>query len=1085
MIMEVIVSIISECLSNTNTLESTVSWIVEKYQNQKTKDIPACKEMIYSIFVAIPFSITKEKMKSKRKNLRFTKYDIQQIVSQFDFEEYYSFPPYLRSAWILTQYQHIFCKIHSAWDDQNYLFEDEKDTSFFELIHTACEQWENSLFQARNKFGALKNLLDANETEALSKQVGQMAQQMRWKPHRRFGGDKSIATKIAPNDRYVPQKISFYPENLLENSSSNSFIFVRPEKNSREEMAAWWSKLTKHLKRTLYLFGPGGMGKSAFLAYLYHCISQDQSGIIPFSGVFLLSLESLSLMNLSNYDNGGMPLANPEKSLLLSRISSRSGRSQDCANWDTALRTGAGLDTDKPILLLLDGLNELRQGDTHSQLYRQILQEISALSQYSHINIIITSKVENLVDPIHIFSKENKELLSQLEDFRASALDVEVARLDAIEPTYVKKLILNIELNKDSDLELMIQRPLYYNYVKSLKNSSDLPNNRYFLLQKMYQRIFEQSVDNTESDEGKIFRTYVYRMYLPILAHVIQNGDLTAEIAFQNTSSIAINQLSIALTGSFFKMYDPGISLEFIRRKLKRVEAFLAHQEQILTIDDERHIAFIHQDYRDFLAAYYFIQRLGFVKDHITAPVLTRIKSVELDSLRLNTYTLDVLRLIYDGVQFSNNYVENFTILEDVYLQPISWEYLIWYTTAYQLSDLCGLSEISYATSKNLTQDTISVLEPFVQAVMNEVEKAPRKNRFFTLYPSTFMIQNVIEILMKDCEMFRNRGQYDQALAITDVAQKFCSDTREIANCKGDDRADLMHGADLMQSVVDYNVARLHMCQFAITKSDKHLAEDLGALYAGTQNNPYRFSCSALALMIVSPQPILAETQAYCAFRKKENMVSAFWMYHKAIFDERKQGESWLPRQYAIRQFLFLLAENKVQIVPCNDWDPSKATLESLAKGRPKKNGRPSPFDVVEGVKCDPIPNENNLRLIQSVLNQIWHMDWPWKFYLAGLVEAELNKNIEDAKADMEAAYSKFDNMKAKMWIEYFNENLEGMGEALQVLEKGAQEYAQKILVSPPDISEYNLNAYFGRDTVLLYKKLKDRLQLNYNDKPH
>lgn len=1086
MIVEAIASVIVESLATANTLESTISWIIEKYQNQQAKDISACKEMIYSIFVAIPFSITREKMKLYGKSLGFTKDDIKQIVSQFDFEKYYSLPPHLRSDWILTQYQHIFCKIHRAWDSQNYLFEDEQDASFFRLVHRACEQWENNLFQARNKFSALENLLSTNETKTLSKQIGQLAQQTRWKPHSFFGGDKSIATKIASNDSYVPQKIIFYPKDLPENTPSNSFIFARPEKNTPEGMVVWWSKLAKNLKKPLYLFGPGGMGKSAFLAYLYQCISQDQSGIVPFSGVFLLSLESLSLMDPSDYDNGGMPLANPEKSLLLSRISSRSGRSQDYTNWDIALRTGAGLDTDKPILLLLDGLNELRQGDAHSQLYRQILQEISALSQYPYINIIITSRVENLADPIHIFSKDNKELLSQLKDFQASALDIETARLDAIEPIYVKQLIFNIALNIESDLKLMIQRPLYYNYIKNLKNISELPNNKYSLLQKMYQRIFEQSVDNTQRDEEKNFRTYVYHMYLPILAHVIQNGDLTAEIAFQNTSLIAINQLSIALTGSFFKMHDPGISLEFIRSKLKKVEVFLEHQEQILTIDDEQHIAFIHQDYRDFLAAYFFIQRLGFVKDHITAPVLTRNQSLQLDSLRLNTYTFDVLRLIYDGVQFSNNYVKNFTILENVYPQPISWEYLVWYTTAYQLSDLRNLSKIPYPTSKNFALDTISVLEPFVQAVMNEVEKAPRKNRFFSLCPSTLMIQNTIEILMKDCEMFRSLGQYDQAFAITDVAQKLCSDAREMSNLKGADRDDLMHGADLMQSVVSYNVARLHMCQFATTKSGKHLAEALSALYSGTQDSPYRFSCSALALMIVSPQPILAETQEYRAFRKKENlnMISAFWMYYNAIFDERKQGESWLPRQYAIRQFLFLLAENKVQIVPCNGWNPSKATLESLIKGS-RTNRLHSPFYVREGIECDPIPSANNLRLIQSILNQIWHMDWPWKLYLAGLVEAELNNNIQAAKADMDAAYSKFDNMKAKMWLEYFNDNLEGMDEALQALKNGAKAYAQKILTFPLDISGYNLDAYFKRDNVFLYEKLKGRLQLNYNNKLH
>lgn len=1061
------VKLILDSISYCNTVKDTMSWILNQFHDYKTDTPEDCKNLIYSLFVAVPFSLCKDKLKLTGRPIPFSESDIQRIISPSSFDEYYSRPPHLRDAWIQLKYTQILLEIHAAWDSSNTLFTDEQDGAFSRLVTTAWNEWKASIFHARNRYPALSNFIDANMLEGISRQIDQP-----WKPQRYYGGDAVIFRKMVSDKHYVSETILFD-----DNDSTPTVMKVRPDVLTASDYGAtfensnrisdWWNVLAEHLESPLFLFGPGGVGKSAFLAYLYDTIAESAENLTPFSGVFLLSLESLALLDLSQYDNGGIPFADPDRSLLLSRIASRSGCSTDCKQWKASLKTGHGLWTDKPILLLLDGLNELRQSNSSSQLYRQILQEISTLSQYRYVRIIITSRVEDRIPSTGNPFQMSRTLSAQLQDFRSASLDVHVAKLMGIEPDIIKKLLSDYLIDENSELALMLQRPLYYNYIISQKYHAEFLNSRYSLLQGMYNQIYNQSILNSENDDQRIFRTYVYKVFLPIFAHVIQRGNLIYDIAFEKSCAIAVHQISLNITGDLFQIYTPDDKTKFVTSKLKKIRSFLEAQEQILTIDNGQYVSFSHQDYRDFLAALFFIQRLDYIQKRIDTPVMKSDESLQLDTLRLNTYTFDVLRLIYDGLSFSTNFVEHFSIGNN---HPIAWESLMWYTTIYQLSDLRILSQISYTPHRNLTQDTLDLLSPFCQVVDEELRVSPSDNKFFHLKPTTFMVQSVIEILMKTCELYRNSSDYTSALHLTSVAQNFCMQLRKIQDSEG------QRGANLMQCVVNYNIARIRLSQFTKTSNPEYLYSALQDLYDGTKGTPSRFSCNALALMIVSPQPILAITPQYQAFINRHHLtvVSAFWMYYNGLFDKRKEREDWLPRKYCFRQLLFLLAENKVTVVPQSNWDPVRAVKESLFKEQPASIGGPPPFPIVTGNADNPIPGVENLRLIQSIVNEIWHMEYPFKHYLAGLVEAELYHNISKADAEMRAAYMESDqkDLKAKLWLDYFQGNLDKMDHTFQEMQKQAESAKNK----PPEMSGYNLYAYFDRDNKQLYQKLRERL---------
>lgn len=1062
------VKLILDSISYCNTVKDTISWILNQFHDYKTDTPEDCKDLIYSLFVAVPFSLCKDKLKLTGRPIPFSESDIQRIISPASFDEYYSRPPHLRDAWIHLKYTQILLEIHAAWDSSNTLFTNEQDGAFSRLVTTARNEWNTSVSYARNRYPALSNFIDANMLEGISRQIDQP-----WKPQRYYGGDAVIFRKMVSDKHYVSETILFD-----DNDSAPTVMKVRPDVLTASDYGAtfensnrisdWWNVLAVHLESPLFLFGPGGVGKSAFLAYLYDSITKNSENPTPFSGVFVLSLESLVLLDLSQYDNGGIPFADPDRSLLLSRIASRSGCSTDCKQWKRAFETGEGLWTNKPILLLLDGLNELRQSNNRSQLYRQILQEISTLSQYRYVRIIITSRVEDRIPSTGNPFQMSRTLSAQLQDFNTANLkNVQVAKLMGIEPDIVKNLLFDYCIDESSALALMLQRPLYYNYIISQKYHAEFLNSRYSLLQGMYNQIYHQSILNCENDDQRIFRTYVYKVFLPIFAHVIQRGNLIYDIAFEKSCAIAIQQISLNIAGDLFQLYTANDKTEFVKSKLKKIRSFLETQEQILIIDDEGYISFSHQDYRDFLAALFFIQRLEYIRKRIDNPVMKSDESLQLDTLRLNTYTFDVLRLIYDGLSFSTNFVEHFSIGND---HQVSWESLMWYTTIYQLSDLRILSQISYSPHRNLSQDTLTLLSPFCQVVDEELRISPKDSEFFYLKPTTFMVQSVIEILMKACELYRNSSDYTSALHLTSVAQNFCMQLRKIRDPEG------QRGANLMQCVVNYNIARIRLSQFTETLTPESLDSALQDLYDGTKGTPFRFSCNALALMIVSPQPILAATLQYRTFIRRHhlNVVSAFWMYYNGLFDKRKKGEDWLPRKYCFRQLLFLLAENKVKVDPLSNWDPVRAVQGSLSKEKPAPIGGPFPFPIVMGSADDPIPGVENLRLIQSIVNEIWHMEYPFKHYLAGLVEAELHHNISRADAEMRAAYMESDqkDLKAKLWLDYFQGNLDEMDHTFQEMQEQAESAKNKSL----EMSSYNLYAYFDRDNKPLYQKLRERL---------
>lgn len=1037
------------CLGGISSAGSLLQIAITWYGNPRAKNTLSCKELFYSLFILAAFEVlnghAKEQGFIQKIIICFNQNWIKEQLNNINLDGCYILDSELHGVELKKKYRNLFDQIKKIIDDSSILSQEKCDSIFNE--HLDSEAYcllKNKIRQVRTRNGFEQFNVWLDEQKEASAQTSFLLKST--------GIDENLKLKRVKDGCYVPQRLVFSNGNQVLDTRSD----VEPPLN-------WLKRFAEILGETPLLFyAPSGMGKSAFLCYLYDCIANYPGKDNPFEGAFLVSLEGIKQTASPQQDYNGAPLSDPTNSLILNTIASRSGNKNLCCQWKTAFEQGIGLETDKPILLMLDGLNEIFENLPYEKsvctaLYNYILGEIKQLSQFKHVRIIISTRLEARN------SNEEKEQVTEQVYTLTPFIRVNTAKLEGISLEQVHdqihRLGLEQEIPKDSELEKMFCRPMYYNHMEAIEGKQNIKT-KYDVLREMYRLLSEQSCANTVSDTQKNIRFFLYQYYLPILAYCYKNGCTTWEAAQRKCEQLLQGPLSASL------VTNPRIDAV----PLQDMWHLLRNQEQILTFIEKgrkKEIVFFHQDYCDYLAAEYFLQRLRYIRDHLDESFLGDDLGDQMDTLRLNTYHFDVLRLIYGGLHFSIDYTNYFSEQVELTPEKITWERLIWYTTAYQLSDLKGLAAVDYNGKLSLAHDTLEVLSPFLKYAISETQNYDGTTAFSRLRPSRVMLQNVVEILMRACELNRSSGQYERALSITAAAEYIC----KAVKAQGGEDA-----AMLMQSVVNYNIARIYLHDFMNNDTLEHLDWSLRALYEGTaaQNNPYRFSCNALAMMLVSPQPKLEGTTQYRSFKKEffgddGDKKAAFWMYFTAIFDVRKKGESWLPKLYSVRQLLFLLSENKVQVIPHGSFDPLKADLKSIAREYcNRKNFNKFSLYTPEPGSA-PIPTIHNLKLIHCFLDLIWYTNQPWKHYFMGLVKLYLSHSIDEAQAEFSADN---DNNKAKLWHAYLTKEPERMEEIYQA------EHA-RILADQREnleINSYHTHAYFERDVGELYRTLRQNL---------
>lgn len=978
--------------------------------------------------------------------------DIEGELDGLFFERYFSLPLHKQTEGICQCYKDLFTNLHNVIMERNLLPAEHLDSIFQneDLWRNACDKWDSLLIKMEKDHQDFRIWMDNLRQRNLSEQMANL-----YVP-RVFGADKHLLKRKVKGEYWI--------QNIKIGSYS---IPARPDTLSAGEQEKWWIDLKNCLSdHVLFLIGPGGIGKSAFLAYLYQTVEGGWVGN-PFGGAFLISLDTL----ISNYKDAlnpdGLPLSDPGRSILLCHMASRSGDANASKAWHDILSKGTRQTLNKPILLLLDGLNEVQDRKMHrTGAYNQIVSEISALAdknKYPNVCLVITSRIEVGSE---LFERQiKKQVEDQLNGLNfAKETKCQTAVLKGIS----EPLLFDVPIGEE--MKALLQRPMYYRYFKehTMDKGSKPPKTQYEALSIMYGALSEQSRRNTDNDQSQRIRECVWKIFLPVLAYYQwASTEDAAYLCIEKSATELTEKCSLQFIKSQFELSDPfnEDALILARRASKYADKFLRCQEQLLIFDEEKKTyIFSHQDYRDYLVAEYFLKRLEFVGHHFRNCSLTgaEVNAGWINSLRLNTYGKGILQLIYQALSFEKKgtdgtkYVEYFSINRSLEVSDITPASIIWFTAAYQVSDMCGLVNVKYPGA-SLYKDTLAVLEPLVSYACYEAQGyqepvLPQINSLLKFH--------LIEILMKSCELHRRLGDFQKAIEITQAAKYICGQQ-----------------ADPMINVIDFNIAKVHLYDFMENGRTDNLSDALNTLHrcAFWTNGipPHRYSCTTLGMIIVSPHPKLEGRIEYHNFLEKISrqmppLVTAFWAYYNAIFDARKEGEDWLPRLYAMRQCLMLLAENKVQFNAHNELDLDSLNIYNLSK-EPQK----SKVSVSIPESLSPIPSMGNLCVIRRFLEEVAEFDQAWKYYLKGLIAYILDKRDDDAYQQFEKAAerSNGNDLKSRLWLAYLS------GSTAE-LEKVYREGCQKMEKSTAkvEIASYHASKYYERDVGSLFVALKEQM---------
>lgn len=995
---------------------------------------PTNKEIFWSLFLDVGYGtlveVAQEKgffetirVKGQEKRIRKTEISLQPE----DLNDVFECAPRDNENVMRSYYDYFFSEVQRGLNDSNSKVLDPKTVD--ELINAAKEKvmgnWVPQLRKTLKKYPQLGNYINGKELYW----VGLM-----------YAGENIPMPACGADAHYSQdlehdQQCHYLEQNILIPNEDHPF-------SARPMEGDWWDKLSEHLRKSpVFLTGSGGMGKTAFLKFLYNSIQtpNEDGAEIPFSCAFLLSLDTLMRQENINIAWDVPALECASESILLRRVDLLANSRKQTGGWKRVFEHPLSPLFDRPVLLLLDGFNEMRglRTSQKEKLYNRILREIRALSdlrQFPNLRIIVTSRIdrENLL----------VDQMKELEGFQ----HVELCGIHL--PPEAETAVQRYE-TRHQEIRTLLERPMYYLAVFDTDEEIGHFSTQFELLEIMYNRLCQQGTANLGVEQSKAPYQYIMKYLMPIIAYNDWNG----QIQLAERASEVIDQLKSWIpmivadaTAHAAEIVD---QLNDISQSPNMAIKYLEEAIQMLYLEDGQ-FHFCHQDYRDYLAAKYFLQRLDHMKREPYAEQWTQ-KSV-IDSLSLNTYSTDIIRLIYQAVSFTDSerpreYIERFQIENWAFAyDDIPPGYILWYTIAYQLCDMRGLEGVKYAGT-NLSEDTLEIMKPLLQCVEREVK--PKR-------PPDLLLQNLIETLMKCCELYRAKNDYQQARKVVQAARYFLEKDTEISV--------------LMRNVVEYNDFRLDMAEFLAGNQEIALDEALTKLeHSACQGTPFRYACNTLGMLLVSPHPAIKELPEFIQFRDEllrgqAPEVQAFWLHYAAVFDPRKKGEDWLPRMYSLRQMLYLLAENKVSVI-----DMPIDVLRQIDLHKLKEW---CSTHVVIPDTDQSLPGSNNCILIKRFLDEVEGVpeeQKDWMRYLQALIDWRLDEGIthEDSVDKAIGVLEKADqkDVRAQLLLAF----LQGKNQELLPLYKRYQPQGGNL---PADIGGYSVSTYYSRDIGRVYNTL-------------
>lgn len=838
-------------------------------------------------------------------------------------------------------------------------------------------------------------------------------------------------SRVVPNSlmRHVPDN-EYLNQDLLVLGDEECTISARPMQDKEEE---WWRQLSAILKDgPMLLLASGGMGKTTFLSYLYHSIKDKTNKM--FGGVIYMTLYSV-INTTEKPSTDDMPFFNATESLIMKRISVSSGGETEAGGWLRLLTSQNG---NQPILVLLDGLNELEaKGQTNPYAYTQIIREIKELANQTHfpgVRVIVTSRREsNKRAEDQNKSEKDNEKRGDIEYSRILNDDEEkllfrIARLTGVSGNYLEKI-------HGDEMKELLSRPLYYRYFHNKYDEENLPRTKYQALREMYEVLCRQCQQNLNLSSKIQDITLLLRYYLPIVANnMVLNGNMGFNIIPYYDNAF-LGEINCAL------MTVAGYALGKNQLKILINEAIpvLAKRENLL-FNDGTGYQFVHQDFRDFLAALYYLDRIGLMLSNPDDIIWSPEEPGPIRGMDFAEFSSDIDSLIYSALDIDNLNEQNLIDYRNRFLllgRKLKHAHILLEYAAIQLEDYYNKRKATIALLRNATQE---IIYPIREYFINFPEKLNRFNEY--------QRRILDQIFIKSAELFRRE--------------------REFCNAR-DSLSLVRNGLEANHARAKIDIEEAYSVPNA-QDSDQKLLDALETLYfcaCPESGSPYVFSSNLLARLLTSPQPDIKSRRSFREFLKHHNLESeaaqfekSFWIYYRAIYQNDLEDGKWKNLRYTAEQLIRLLAENKIEVTILNS-----SVLHAEGLHRRCDRNECKVKAVTQGSS---LPSVINTTLIEEILSNI-------RPYVAGSFIKYMDGLIAYNKNEIEKAIEYFSgsaDTRAKMLLAYLKEDRD---ELMKVYQKSQWE-AENGQGGRQPYENYNSFEYFERDIGRLYKELITRL---------
>ena len=438
--------------------------------------------------------------------------------------------------------------------------------------------------------------------------------------------------------------------------------------------------LTEFMKddRNLFIYGPGGIGKSSFAFHVLD-MYKDSSDYIPFY---------FSLTELKAFGDD----SNKIKSHYFKDVFNKKISELKITNFDYDKILNADYGKTPKVLLLLDGINEI-SNDNNSYHRKKLMDEISLLSQNKNLRIIATSRPFNnsdayLPDALHIEATGlNRDTI--IKSLRDNDLDeyISDALFDILSiPLF---LLMYIKNGKRSEKKQDSKGAILYEYFNSV-NTDD------------YTEAFIQNELSVIDKDIPDFIAPLFDFFFPAVASEMHKND-----SFSISNDTMTNMLSdmdavminapVSSDGYYSKYIKSSYMPSEYAKKISfaslqniNVRDIITDRLSFLQRDHKDNYSFIHQHIRDYFAAIMNLNAILIPSGNLTRPYFDAF---------YHGWSGDVISFMKEIHSYVDTFISVEDILEklrffstDIYRSDIAISNLFTYLSAINDNDLSGFT---------------------------------------------------------------------------------------------------------------------------------------------------------------------------------------------------------------------------------------------------------------------------------------------------------------------------------------------------------------------------------------------------------